>query len=283
MKLGYNTNGLADHSLASAIELIGNIGYDCIAITIDHHRLNPYGPRLEEELAVVKEQLDESRLASVIETGARYLLDSYHKHQPTLMTMHAESRQIRVDYLCHTIDIAAELGSECVSFWSGAVRIEEPDDTLWNRLCESLRQVIDYAAERHVTLAFEPEPGHFIDTMAGYERLLEALPPYYAEQLQLTIDIGHLHCMNEVPIVDQLWRWQDRLVNVHVDDMERGKHEHLRLGYGRIDFQAVFRTLAKISYQGPATIELPRHSHIGPEVAEESYRYVNEVLLNLYP
>ena len=42
MYFGYNTNGFANHSPKDAILVLRDIGYDGIAITIDHHLLNPF-------------------------------------------------------------------------------------------------------------------------------------------------------------------------------------------------------------------------------------------------
>ena len=63
-------------------------------------------------------------------------------------------------------------------------------------------------------LAFEPEPGMFIDTLARYDDLLGELSARRIETLALalTIDIGHLHCQGEVPIAEQIRRHRDRLV-----------------------------------------------------------------------
>ena len=45
MFLGYNTNGLAHHDLFDAIDLLADIGYRSVAITIDHGALPPQGQR----------------------------------------------------------------------------------------------------------------------------------------------------------------------------------------------------------------------------------------------
>ena len=41
MLLGYNTNGLAHHDLFAAVELLAEIGYRSVAVTIDHGVLSP--------------------------------------------------------------------------------------------------------------------------------------------------------------------------------------------------------------------------------------------------
>ena len=51
------------------------------------------------------------------------------------------------------------------------------------------------------------------------------------------------------------------LVNVQVDDMRRGVHEHLEFGAGEIDFPATLRALADSGYRGLVAVELPRHAH----------------------
>ena len=86
MRLGYNTNGLAHHSLPDAIRLLDSLGYRSVAITVDHSTLNPYGRDFDHQLSETKELLSKFEMASVIETGARYLLDPRHKHEPTLVS-----------------------------------------------------------------------------------------------------------------------------------------------------------------------------------------------------
>ncbi|MCD4726795.1 MAG: hypothetical protein K8R46_03985, partial [Pirellulales bacterium] len=115
MFLGYNTNGLAHHDLFDAVELLAEIGYRGVAITIDHGALSPPcataglsssafrgSPSLLDKPAVapsqverLKELLEKYQMRSVIETGARFLLDPRVKHEPTLLS---EDRRRRIDF-----------------------------------------------------------------------------------------------------------------------------------------------------------------------------------------
>ncbi|WP_425398854.1 sugar phosphate isomerase/epimerase family protein [Aeoliella sp.] len=277
MQWGYNTNGLADHPLPAAIELVAELGYSAIAVTLDHHTINPLGDDLARQIAETRGLLTKHHLNSVVETGARYLLDPRHKHQPTMLSPEEGDRLRRVNMLRKSVDIANLLGAHCVSFWPGTPTDDAPRSEHLRRLVESLRPVIEHARKQGVMLAFEPEPGHLIDTMASYAELLEALPQELADSLRLTIDIGHLHCLGETPIAEQLTTWGDRLENVHIEDMRAGVHEHLPFGEGEIDFPPVIAALQAIEYRGPVTVELPRHSHIGPEMAEQSLSFLRQL------
>jgi sugar phosphate isomerase/epimerase len=271
MIFGYNTNGFGHHRLDDALRILAELGYSSVAITLDQHALNPYDPELPRQLPAVRELLERLGLRSVIETGARFLLDPRHKHQPTLISAEAEQREVRLDFLRRAVDIAHELGADAVSFWSGAALDDAPDAVLMDRLVESCRRLRDYADKREVRLAFEPEPGMFIDTMTRFAEFHKRLAH---PRLGLTIDIGHLHCLGEVPIADHLRRWQQLLWNIHIEDMRRGVHEHLMFGEGEIDFAGVLAALDDIGYTRGVHVELSRHSHDAVNTARRALAFL---------
>jgi L-ribulose-5-phosphate 3-epimerase len=280
MRLAYNTNGLANHDLLDAIELLGKIGYAGVSITLDHGALNPYDNQLDQKLAEVASALKEHRLCCAIETGARFLLDPLHKHEPTLVSPNPDARARRIDFLVRAINIAARLNADCVSLWSGVVHDGAGEAEAFSRLVESLPVVLEEAARRKVALAIEPEPGMLIDTVDRYDELLNRLADRSvdASRLGLTIDVGHLHCQGELPIAEKIRTSKNRLKNVHIEDMRAGVHEHLKFGEGEIDFQPVIAALAEIRYDGLLSVELSRHSHEGPQAARHAYNFLRPLI-----
>ena len=277
MLLAYNTNGLAHHDPIDAIELLAELGYGGIGLTIDHGLLDPLDgwDRNSSSLRQVQEALRRFGMRSVVETGARFLLDPRRKHEPTLMTADAKGQRRRIEFLQYAIRVAAELESDCVSIWSGVLQRAESMSTAFERLVDGLAQVCDYAESHGVLIAFEPEPGMFIDSMRDFEELLGW---FDHPALRLTIDVGHLHCQGETPIADYLRRWASRLVNVHIEDMRAGVHEHLMFGEGEIEFPPVFAALGEIGYSGLVQVELSRHSHQGPEAARRAMDFLKPML-----
>jgi sugar phosphate isomerase/epimerase len=120
-------------------------------------------------------------------------------------------------------------------------------------------------------LAFEPEPGMFIDTLAKFARLSQDVNSTW---FGLTMDIGHLYCMGEVPISARLREWRAVVWNIHIEDMRRGVHEHLMFGQGKIQFAPVLRTLHEIGYPGGLHVELSRHGHDAVETARQARDYL---------
>jgi sugar phosphate isomerase/epimerase len=272
MLLGYGTNSIGDGDPLDAIPMLGGLGYRSLAITLDHHTIDPFAADLPARIARWREALTRSRMACVIETGARHLLDPVHKHEPTLVTADREARDRRVDFLCRAIDIAVELSAACVSLWSGVVRDSADEEAIWGRLAGSLAPVLDHAAIHGMALGFEPEPGMAIDTLARYGHLLDRLGR--PEHLRLTVDIGHLECMGEWPLNARLRPWTDRIVNIHVDDMLACRHEHLPLGAGDVDFPPILAAIAAGGYRGGIHVELPRQSHRWVETARQSAAFL---------
>jgi sugar phosphate isomerase/epimerase len=275
MLLGYNTNGFAHHDPFDALEILAEIGYQSVALTLDQGPLNPFAADWPANLSRLKDVLRRLKLKNVIETGARFLLDPRQKHEPTLVSASETERNKRIDFLKRSIDAAESLGSDCVSLWSGTRRDDASDEATLERLAESLRVVLRHATHSGVTLGFEPEPGMFIDTMKSYSRLLQWID---APHLQLTLDVGHLWCQGELPIADYIARWGQRIVNVHIEDMRAGVHEHLMFGEGQMHFPPILEALAKTGYKGGLHIELSRHSHEAPAAAKKAYDFIQPLL-----
>jgi sugar phosphate isomerase/epimerase len=271
MHLGYNTNGFAHHRLEDALHLLADLGYASVAITLDHYALNPFDPNLPRQCQTIGDLLSGRRMRCVIETGARFLLDPRRKHQPTLLSAPEAERQRRFDFLRRSIEIGQILHADAVSFWSGAPSEPAPESELWSRLVDGCLRLCDEADRRDVKLAFEPEPGMFIDTMAKFEELHRRVAH---PRFGLTLDVGHVHCQGETPIASHIRRLQAWLWNIHIEDMRRGIHDHLMFGEGEIDFPPIFHALREISYAGGVHVELSRHSYDAVTTAKRALEFL---------
>ncbi|MFE2291730.1 sugar phosphate isomerase/epimerase family protein [Streptomyces sp. NPDC059452] len=272
LHLGYGTNGLTDLRLDDALGLLADLGYEGVGLTLDHMHLDPLAPDLAERTRRVGLRLTSLGLRVTVETGARYVLDPRRKHGPSLLDPDPDARAARTALLVRAVDVAAELGAHAVHCFSGITPPGTSADTAWKRLTEAITPVLDAADRSGIPLAIEPEPGHLLATLADFHHLRALLgdPP----PLGLTLDIGHCQCLEEAPPVQCVQDSAPWLRHVQIEDMRRGVHEHLPFGDGEIHFPPVLAALAAADYQGLTVVELPRHSHAGPELARTSIAFL---------
>ncbi|GHJ32322.1 MULTISPECIES: sugar phosphate isomerase/epimerase family protein [Streptomyces] len=274
LRFAYGTNGLTDLRLTDALALLSDLGYDGVSLTLDHMHLDPLAPDLASRTRRVARDLERYGLGVAVETGARYVLDARRKHHPTLLDPDPQARAARVDLLLRAVRVAADLGAAAVHCFSGALPPGEPEETAWRRLADTIGPVADAAAAAGVALAVEPEPGHLLADLAGFHRLRTALGDPAA--LGLTLDIGHCQCLEPAPPAACVRAAAPWVRHVQIEDMRRGVHEHLPFGDGEIDFPPVLEALRATGYRGLVGVELPRHSHAGPELARASLRFLRD-------
>ena len=122
---------------------------------------------------------------------------------------------------------------------------------------EAIHEILERSQRLGVRLSLEPEPGHWVQSLAGYDRLRTSFP-----NLLLTLDVCHVSvCCEEGTAQDAVETYRDYLGLVHIEDAPRGVHAHLPLGEGELNLPAILSALQKIEFQGLCAVELSRHSH----------------------
>ncbi|GAA4026693.1 MULTISPECIES: sugar phosphate isomerase/epimerase family protein [Streptomyces] len=269
LRFGYGTNGFAHHRLTDALGVLADLGYDGVALTLDHHHLDPYARDLGRQVAMVGKELAREGLDVTVETGAPYFLDAWAKHQPTLMSSEPERR---IDLLRRAVRIAAELGSPTVHLCSGPAPDGVSETAVWQRLAAGVGAVLETAEAYGVALAFEPEPYMFVDTVERCLRLRRLVGGH--ELFGITLDVGHAHCVEERPLLECVRLAAPYLLNVQIEDMVRGVHRHLEFGLGDIDFPPVLAALHTLGHEGLVSVEIQGGSLDAPEVARRSLDFL---------
>ena len=271
LRYAYNTNGAANHRLDDALRLMADNGYSGAAITLDHQHMDPFAQDWRREAERIGRLLDDLSLGSIVETGARFLLDPAAKHEPTLVSPEADGRARRVGFLNRALDIAAIWRADAVSFWAGVLRegVDRTDALDW--LDDGLLQVLDHAEAVGMTAAFEPEPGMLIETCAEWDELHARHP-----RLKLALDTGHCIVSQDIDPAEAVRRYADHLGTVAIEDMATGVHVHLPFGEGDMDIPAVLIALEKIGFDRLVSVELSRESPRAHQAIPESIAYLRK-------
>ncbi len=253
LRFAYNTNGAANHRLDDALGLIADAGYQGVALTLDIHHLDPFAENVRGETTRIAARLRHLGLGCVIETGARFLLDPSAKHEPTLVNADPAGRARRVDFLTRAMEIAAETGAECMSFWAGVPKpgVDHVAAREWLR--DGATQIARRAEQLGTIAALEPEPGMLIETPAEWAGL--DIPG-----LRLALDTGHCLVTGEIEPAEAVCAYAADLGTVSLEDMKRGVHLHLPFGTGDMDVPSVLRALRDIAFGKLICVELSRES-----------------------
>ena len=254
MRFAYNTNGTANHRLEDAIALIAGSGYDGIALTLDIHHLDPFADNFRSELRRISALLRAESLGCVIETGARFLLDPFQKHEPTLVTADEQGRAMRLDFLTTALEAAVETGADAMSFWAGVPKPGVTPDQAREWLLDGAGAIARRAEQLGTVAALEPEPGMAIELVSEWQAL--AIPG-----LRLALDTGHCLVTGEIDPAEAIRRYAADLGTVSIEDMARGVHVHLPFGEGDMDIPSVLTALSESGYDKLVCVELSRESH----------------------
>jgi sugar phosphate isomerase/epimerase len=273
LRLGYNTNGFNCHSLDSALEIISGTGYRGVAITLDNYILNPWDPELSRKLERTAENLKRLSLSCVVETGSRYLLNPWKKHDPTLISRDPEGRKARLDFLKKALEIAVRLNAEALSFWSGRKQDGVHDAEAWEWLIAGCREISVDAEKYAIPIAFEPEPGMFVENVSQYLHLKEAVE---SNLFRLTLDVGHVFLTEEISVGECIRKFKDDIRNIHIEDMKKPIHHHLFFGEGEMDFADIFQSLKSVKCKSLINVELSRHSHKAVDAAKAAFDFLKK-------
>ena len=159
------------------------------------------------------------------------------------------------DYLCHVVDVAAEVGSNVIAgpayasvgrTWrmEGAHR-----KAVYEQLRRSLSPVVDHAASAGVRLAVEPLNRYETSLCNTVAQTLEAIAGLPVEHCGVALDLYHMN-IEETDITAAIAAAGDRVFHVQVSGNDRGAP-----GSDHMDWPGILAALEAAGYDGPLVIE----------------------------
>jgi len=278
MTLAFSTNAYTKFSLPEACDRIAAAGYKAVEILADGPHAWP--PEYSEHQARrLKERLDALGLVCAAVNANTAM--AYYKPFPTSLTFEPSlispdegPRSDRLRIIRQSMTVANRLGAPVVTMTGGrpadlaALGLPiDPPEVLRGRLLDGVEQVVAMADLAGVDVAFEPEPGQFIETTAQLAALIaEVDHPRFGAN----VDVGHAWCAGDDP-AETIRILGRKVKHLHLEDIKDRRHFHLIPGLGEIDFRGIARALEKIGYTGAAAVELYTYPNEPDRAAKESY------------
>lgn len=184
----------------------------------------------------LKEVLKESGLYSTIHAPFSYI-DSASPNK--------DVRKMALVGLVETFKIAKAIDAKIVTVHAPDYRVLLSE--ILDAYVETISALWSEIKDDGIKLAVE-------NTMQNYRQFNRIMERLGNPEIAITYDVGHANLngdpikfLEEIPI--------ERIANVHLHDNFGSKDEHLPIGYGRIDFSGVLKTLFKGGYDGLFVVE----------------------------
>ena len=247
LRFGYVSNGLSDHRLEDALELLAENGYSGVALTLDHIHFDPLAPRLRARAARLRVRARGARAGRAWWRPARASCST--RAASTSRRCVSDGRQRRVDLLCTAVDVAVELGAPVVSMWSGVAPAERAARARLGPAGRRLRaRARARRAQRRSRSRSSPSPGCWSRRWPTTRCCTSASAT--RRRSGLTLDIGHIVCLEPMSVTECVRRGAPTLAHVHIEDMRRGVHEHLMFGEGELDLDEALGVLDRGRLRG---------------------------------
>jgi sugar phosphate isomerase/epimerase len=276
--LAFSTNAYTKFTLPEACDRIAAAGYKAVEVLADGQHAWPpeysehQARRLKERLAALGARC----IAVNANTAMAYYkpFPSSLTFEPSLISPDEGPRSDRLRIIRQAMTLANRLGAAVVTITGGRVadlaalglRVDPPQ-VLRGRLLDALEQVVAMADQAGVEVAFEPEPGQFIETTAQLKGLIDEVDhPRFGANL----DVGHAWCAGDDP-AESVRILGPKVKHLHLEDIKGRRHFHLIPGLGEIDFRGIARALDEIGYTGAAAVELYTYPDEPDRAAKESY------------
>ena len=156
------------------------------------------------------------------------------------------------------VDLFSALGVEAGVLHLGGGRLAQAGwspERIFERRCESVRRIAEYARGSGVTLCMENlGAGSGVQSMDDFERLLAAVDH---PQVAICLDTGHA-TISAVDCPDFIRRAGPRLKALHIaDNLGRNDDHMLPYGRGVVPWKAVMQALREVGYTGLFNFEVP--------------------------
>lgn len=186
----------------------------------------------------------------------------------------ASIRKRTAEYFCELVDFCADLGGTRMVVGSPKQRNLLPNvsfQAAQELALETLRSAVARAAEREVTICFEPlSPGetNFINTAADAIAFVRQLP---SPHFKIILDVKAMS--SEAKPIPQIIRdsWPN-FAHFHANDPNlKGP------GFGQTDFNPIAAALKEVGYQGFVSVEVFNFEDGAETIARQSLAYLRRV------
>ncbi len=244
----YEKSICTNWSWEDKFSLVKEAGYDYFEIAVD---------ATEQKLARLTNKEEQIRIRRASEKKDMPLY-TFAFTANRFFPLGSEDDEIRnkgIDLLCKALDFASFIGAKTINI-AAYDEYEKPRSYVTEgHFRASLEKCVDHASIRGVIISLETMDSDFIDTTAKAMRFVRDIDSAF---LQVGVDLGNIIAMGNNPLTD-IPIGGKHIVEVEFKDVMPGDVRNSFFGEGIVDFEACFKMLHEIGFQGFMAAEMWAH------------------------
>lgn len=248
MKIGMFTSGYQRNSLEDVFKDAKRFGYDYIEL---------WGGRPHAYAYDLKRgQLDSLlKLRDKYEIPIKVYTPEHNAYPYNYMIGDEYQRQESIEYLKTAIEMGKAMGADYTVISAGHAGYEASRKGIWERLCKSISELVDYAEKKeHVVLieALTPFESNVCTTANDLCEIIEYIDsPCFGAMC----DVVPPYVQHE-SIMSYFMKLGKNLKHLHIIDSDGKSDTHLLPGDGSIPLKELLEEISLYGYNEGATIEL---------------------------
>ena len=204
---------------------------------------------------------------------------NFYDGQITLGLVPPEYRTMRIKNLCDGADFAKKLGVTNVVTHMGFIP-ENPNDPQFAPFCVAVRQVAEHLKKNGQYLLFETGQETPVTMLRCFEKV-------GMDNLGVNLDTANVILYGKANPVDALDVFGKYVRNIHAKDglYPTNGHElgrEVRIGDGKVDFEALFKKLHELEYDSYVTIEREIEGEQQTEDIRHAKKYLENIINEVY-
>jgi protein FrlC len=171
------------------------------------------------------------------------------------MTGDEYQRKDSIEYLKIAIEVGKTLGADYTVISAGHAGYEATGKEIWERLCKSIRELVDYAQENEHMLLMEALTPYESNVCTSANDLCEIIEYIDSPYFGAMCDIVPPFVQNE-SIMFYFKKLRENLKHLHIVDSDGCSDTHFMPGDGKIPLKELMGEIYSFGYKGGATLEL---------------------------
>jgi len=248
MEIGMFTSGYQRNDIEDVFRDAKRFGYDYIELWGGRPHAYAYDLKRGQIYSLL-------RLRDKYEIPIKVYTPEHNAYPYNYMIGDEYQRKESIEYLKTAIEMGKALGADYTVISAGHAGYGAARGEIWERLCKSIRELVDYAQEKEHMLLIEALTPYESNVCTSANDLCDIIEYIDSPYFGAMCDVVPPFVQHET-IMSYFKKLGDKLKHLHIIDSDGNSDTHLMPGDGITPLKELMEEICDYGYNEGATIEL---------------------------